>query len=170
MTPKWAKSTSILPRIYHNFTAIYSNFTSIYLTLTSFYLDLLSFYLNLPQFYLNLHQIYHHQSTLHQRLPQSTSTSPQSTFIFHSCQVYRIKMREILTFYCYSFVVNTIGYCLLLFIHRVKCGSLQLNAGNLATMFYHNLPSFDVIKCNHFYFNLPKWLRFYQGEGCRESF
>ena len=33
-------------------------------------------------------------------------------------------MREILTFYCFSFVVNTIGYCLLLFI-------LQLNAGNL---------------------------------------
>ena len=47
----------------------------------------------------------------------------------HSCQVYRIKMREILTFYCFSFVVNTIGYCILLFIHRVKCGSLQLNAG-----------------------------------------
>ena len=58
-----------------------------------------------------------------------------SLLFVHSCQVYRIKMRENLTFYCFSFVVNTIGYCILLFIHRVKCGSLQLNAGNLATMF-----------------------------------
>ena len=43
-------------------------------------------------------------------------------------------MGEILKFHCSPIVISAIGYCFLLFEHWSKCGSLQLNAGNLATM------------------------------------